>query len=120
MIMSWLRGHKILWIWSLKRWVYSDNKRSIKKTRPCKNCGELPILIKVKIPADLSSTGEEKWKMAQIDACIVPIVKALQEGGIDMRGSCCGHGIIDGDIHLQDGRILIIKKDGDKYLKKRR
>ena len=119
MIMSCLRGHKILWMWRLKKWVYADNKKSINKSRPCKNCCEFPILVKVKIPADLSSTGEEEWKIDQIDACIAPIVKALQEGEIDMRGSCCGHGIMDGDIHLQDVIILIIKKDGDKYLKKR-
>jgi len=77
-------------------------------------------LVKVKIPADLSQTGKSCWKKKQIDKCIAPIVKALQEGGIDMRGSCCGHGKMDGDIHLQDGRILIIKKDGDRYLNERR
>ena len=71
--------------------------------------------VLVKIPNDLSSTGRNKWKLAQIDKCIAPIVKALQEGGIDMRGSCCGHNKVDGTIHLQDGRMLVIKKDGDKY-----
>lgn len=77
-------------------------------------------LVKVKIPADLSHTGKPYWKKTKIDKCISSIVRALQEGGIDMRGSCCGHGKMDGDIHLQDGRILIIKKDGDRYLNKRR
>ena len=76
-------------------------------------------LVNVKIPADLSHTGKSRWKKARIDKCIAPIVKALQEGGIDMRGSCCGHNKRDGDIHLQDGRILIIKKEGNKYLSKR-
>ena len=65
-------------------------------------------LVWVKIPADLSCTGKEKWKHASIDSCIAPIVKALQEGDIDMRGSCCGHECNVGDIHLQDGRVLII------------
>lgn len=119
MATSWLRGHKILWRQKLKKWVYADNKKNTNESRACKNCGKFPILVKVKIPADLFSTGKEKWKMVQIDACIASIVKALQKGGIDMRGSCCGHGIMDGDIHLQDGRILIIKKDGDKYLSNR-
>ena len=73
-------------------------------------------LVKVKIPADLSHTGKTLWKKMKIDKCMAPIVKALQEGGIDMRGSCCGHGKMDGDIHLQDGRILIIKKNGNEYL----
>ena len=83
-------------------------------------CKEEYELVKVKIPADLSCTGRSHWKKAQIDRCIAPIVSALQEGGIDMRGSCCGHGKMDGDIHLQDGRILIIKEDGDKYYNERR
>lgn len=64
--------------------------------------------VRVKIPADLSSTGAEKWQNALVDSCIAPLVKALQEGGIDMRGSCCGHGKGPGDIHLQDGRMLLI------------
>lgn len=64
--------------------------------------------IMVKIPADLSSTEREKWRFMKIDKCIAPIVRALQEGGIDMRGSCCGHGKTVGDIHLQGGRTLII------------
>jgi len=38
--------------------------------------------VKVKIPADLSSTGKEKWKEVDIDKCIAPLIRALQEGGI--------------------------------------
>ena len=64
--------------------------------------------VHVKIPADLSCTGEERWKDAQIDSCIAPLVRALQEGGIDMRGSCCGHDERPGHIDLQDGRGLLI------------
>jgi hypothetical protein len=66
------------------------------------------ISVRVKVPADLSSTGKSKWKCALIDACVAPVVKALQEGGIDMRGSCCGHGRGAGEILLQDRRILLI------------
>ena len=62
----------------------------------------------VKIPADLSCTGEERWKHAQIDSCIADIVEALQQGGVDMRSSCCGHGKTFGNIQLQDGRVLLI------------
>lgn len=68
--------------------------------------------VRVKLPADLSGTGKQKWKDVPIDACIADLVKALQEGGIDMRGSCCGHGKDIGDIHLQDGRILLIADSG--------
>jgi len=51
-----------------------------------------------------------------IDACIASLVRALQEAGINMRGSCCGHGKKDGWIELQDGRILVIKADAVSYL----
>jgi hypothetical protein len=65
-------------------------------------------VVAVRIPADLSHTGTPRWKDVGIDACIAPIVKALQAGGIDMRGSCCGHGRADGKIILADGRVLIV------------
>lgn len=64
--------------------------------------------VKVKIPADLSHSGKAYWAKAHIDECIAPIVRALQNGGIDMRFSCCGHGKGNGEIILQDGRKLII------------
>ncbi len=66
------------------------------------------ILVGVKISADLSHSGEAYWKRTKIDRCIAPLVNALQEAQIDMRGSCCGHGQGIGDIHLQDGRLLLI------------
>ncbi len=74
----------------------------------CKKYGDTK-LVRVKISSDLSCDEKDKWKDAQIDACIADIVNALQKGGIDMRGSCCGHGLRDGEINLQDGRTLIIK-----------
>lgn len=78
--------------------------------------------VKVKIPADLSHTGKERMAFQRIDSCIAPIVRALQIAGIDMRGSCCGHNKCEGDIHLQDGRALIIldKKTAQEYMKRRR
>lgn len=82
----------------------------------CTHCKRRQQKVWVKIPADLSCTGFAHFKHTDIDLCIAPIVTALQQAGIDMRGSCCGHGKTDGDIHLQDGRILIIKQNGDKYL----
>lgn len=65
-------------------------------------------LVLVKVPADLSATGTEKWRAFGIDSCIATLVKALQEGGIDMRASCCGHGKGPGRIDLADGRHLLI------------
>lgn len=64
--------------------------------------------VRVKIAADLSCTGKSHWKRAKIDSCIADLVEALQRGGIDMRGSCCGHGKSEGQIELQDGRMLLI------------
>jgi hypothetical protein len=71
-------------------------------------------MVRVKIPADLSHTGEARWKDCGIDACIAPLVRALQEGGIDMRASCCGHGKTHGTIDLADGRRLVIQTPGIK------
>lgn len=65
-------------------------------------------LVRVKIPADLSCSFETKWKITKIDKCIAPIVRALQKGGINMRGSCCGHEKIWGEIELEDGRTIRI------------
>jgi|GEM_PF-3114795 len=73
--------------------------------------------VLVKIPADLSSTGREKWKSEKIDACIADIVEAMQKAGIDMRGSCCGHNKTNGHIDLQDGRVLLVLqgRDASRY-----
>ena len=65
--------------------------------------------VEVTIPADLSHNGKPFKKKAKIDKCIAPIVRALEQGGIKMRASCCGHGKTHGEIMLQDGRNLIIK-----------
>jgi hypothetical protein len=67
-------------------------------------------LVYVRIPADLSHTGEARWDWKPIDRCIAAMVTALQGVGIDMRGSCCGHGKADGWIELEDGRTLQIVK----------
>ncbi len=73
----------------------------------CRHGDTVPVLVK--IPADLSCTGNSRMKSVEIDRCIAPIVIALQAQDIDMRGSCCGHGKADGLIELQDGRQLVVK-----------
>lgn len=65
-------------------------------------------VVRVKVVAAQSHTGEDEWKEVGVDSCIAPIVKALQEGGIDMVGSCCGHGERHGEISLADGRSLVV------------
>jgi hypothetical protein len=69
-------------------------------------------LVRVKVPAELSHTGKDRWAEKGIDACIADIVTALQTAGIDMIGSCCGHGKRPGEILLRDGRILRIFEEG--------
>lgn len=66
-------------------------------------------IVEVTIPVDLSCTGKAFKKRCKIDKCIAPIVKALADAGIVMRGCCCGHGKWDGEITLDDGRVLIIR-----------
>ena len=66
------------------------------------------VSVEVLIPKDLSSSGSEKWVHKPIDRCISNIVSALQNAGINMRSSCCGHGKGPGEILFQDGRRLVI------------
>ena len=76
----------------------------------CEHGDTVPVLVMV--PSDLSHTGMERRDMKQIDRCIADIVRALQDAGIDMRGSCCGHGKADGSILLEDGRELVVRVKG--------
>jgi hypothetical protein len=73
------------------------------------NWGET-IGIKLIIPSNLSSSGKNKYKLCQIDTCIAPIIKALNENDIKTISCCCGHGSKNGWILLEDGRELIIKE----------
>ena len=45
-----------------------------------------------------------------IDYCIHHIVAALNAGGVRTVASCCGHGKMDGNIILEDGRVLLIQR----------
>lgn len=64
--------------------------------------------VLVTVPKDLAVDGKARRKYVKIDACVAPIIRALQRGGVDMRGSCCGHGKREGHVHLQDGRALLV------------
>lgn len=64
--------------------------------------------VRVLIPADLAAERTPTWKMKPIDACLAPLVRALSEGGVTMRSSCCGHGRGPGEILLDDGRRLTV------------
>lgn len=77
----------------------------------CKWGTSLPL--RVTIPAHLSHTGEAREKVVDIDACIQPLVKALNEGGVPTIASCCGHKMGFGSIVLGDGRELLVCPDYD-------
>lgn len=69
--------------------------------------------VVVKVPADLSATGEARMRVKAIDSCIAPLVEALSQQDIGTRASCCGHGKRPGNIVLEDGRELMILPDFD-------
>ena len=74
----------------------------------CASCGKPDAVLTVTVAADLSHTGEAYQRPFGIDACIAPIVAALNAAGIATRQSCCGHGAEAGRIDLADGRTLTI------------
>lgn len=47
-------------------------------------------------------------KKIEVDACIIQLVQALNDAGIETVASCCGHGNSPGSIVLRDGRELIV------------
>lgn len=69
--------------------------------------GVSTVLV-VPVPANLSHTGEAVWTHKPVDACIAPIVDALNQAGVLTAASCCGHGKGPGEIPLQDGRVVTI------------
>ena len=75
--------------------------------------------IELTTVADLSHTGKEYRRLWWVDDCIADIVKALDDAGIKMRHSCCGHGKCHGDIRLDDGPELLIldHREGWKKMK---
>lgn len=57
--------------------------------------------LMVTIPAHLSHTGVERQDVKDIDSCIAPIVRALNDAGVITVASCCGHGKRPGNIALK-------------------
>lgn len=58
-----------------------------------------------------------KGRRVEIDRCIAPIVKALNDAGIETAESCCGHGEVEGHIlAYQDGkhRLFVVYELGEK------
>ena len=70
------------------------------------------VMLRVPIAAEDSHTGTLRWAEKGVDACIAPIVKALNDAGILTASSCCGHGKAEGSILLHDGRRITISGRG--------
>jgi len=70
------------------------------------------VMVNVYVPSDRSHNGEGYWKDLPVDACIAPIIIALNGAGVLTAGSCCGHGEKPGSIALQDGRELEVWPQG--------
>jgi hypothetical protein len=52
-----------------------------------------------------------RYILGTVDACIAPIVQALNEVGIGTKACCCGHGNANGNIALADGREILIARN---------
>ena len=48
-----------------------------------------------------------------VDRCIAPLIKILNENGYDTRSCCCGHGNKPTSIALKDERRMIILPDDE-------
>ena len=66
-------------------------------------CREDESKVVVELPDD-----DGNLKPTEIDRCLVPLIMALNRGGVRTRGCCCGHGEQRGYIVLADGRELVI------------
>lgn len=66
------------------------------------------VVMPLEIPADCSHSGKAYIKNVGVDACLAPIIKALNDSGIKTVSSCCGHGKALGCIALADKRWLLI------------
>jgi hypothetical protein len=49
------------------------------------------------------SCSTANWDGVLVDACIADFVQTLNNQGIKTLGSCCGHGIFQGDILIEPG-----------------
>jgi hypothetical protein len=49
-------------------------------------------------------------RVIDVDACLAPIVAALNAGGVRTLASCCGHGVRPGVIALEDGVELLVAR----------
>ena len=57
--------------------------------------------------------SDHGWKWVPVDACIQPLVRALNAAGLRTANSCCGHGRNYPTVLLADGRaVLVLERSG--------
>jgi hypothetical protein len=94
-------GHDAVFDEAAKVWRYASDGTTVSTARLCQGCGvESAVLNLGGQPVD-------------VDACIAPIVQALNDGGCPTVASCCGHRRRHGRISLRDGRELFVLPDFD-------
>lgn len=69
------------------------------------------VLVEIPGASEREHLGTKRY----IDACISPLVNALNWGGFPTVSSCCGHGNRPGVVALADGRWLVIAADRETY-----
>jgi hypothetical protein len=60
------------------------------------------------VPVWLPSEAAMGWRYRSVDRCIAPLVAALRAAGYETVSSCCGHGGLEGNVLLADGRQLVL------------
>jgi len=89
----------------MRQWLRSKSNPAItraatmNKHEKCCDFGE----FKCTVPMPLNG------RLHGIDFCVADIVAALNAANIPTVASCCGHGKIEGNVVLEDGRELKIK-----------
>lgn len=61
------------------------------------------IIVKLQRPMGVSQRD-----YCGVDACIAPLVQAMNDNGMETVSSCCGHGNRPGEIILADNRSVIL------------
>lgn len=93
-VKSHCRGNPI--IYDGKKWIHKSSGLPLISQTPCALCGRRP--------GDVDS-------IRSIDPCMRPLIKALNDGGIETAFSCCGHGKDTGLVILKDERVIRIYKN---------
>ena len=89
---TYFKGYKAVYDYDRQDWFYEDTGESATKNpRPCKRCGHHSI-----------KDGELEY-----DHCLGNL-------GDNVTSACCGHGVKQGFILFEDGRMFVEEKELQK------